>query len=294
MGLLLAVAGTVFVLRDVGAYRTEIRRAFRASCLEWVLTFETFAEDRIIRNDIRSLESAAKLHLLGSGLYVDLVADGETLLRMADDGLDPPPVDPLSDPPMGTTANETIEGSVEVLAPIVLVGHPGRAIGSLRVGFSDAYTSGQIRRRMLTTSGIGLAAWLVAVAAIGWLHRPRRKETSASEEETTLIHCGSLSIDTRTCETKLNGKLVRLTPKQYELLLLFARDPETIFSDKELLEAVWPSSAYASSADVNQHIYLLRRKLGAAHPDPRHLIENVRGFGYRLVPPESEENLSDD
>jgi len=86
--------------------------------------------------------------------------------------------------------------------------------------------------------------------------------------------------------------LLDLTPKLYDLLLVFARDPGTVFSDEDLLRSVWPDSPYAASADVKQHIYLLRRRLGGVHPNPKALLETVTGFSYRFVPTANEEELS--
>ena len=82
----------------------------------------------------------------------------------------------------------------------------------------------------------------------------------------------------------MNGVVLDLTPKLYDLLVAFVRNSGSILSDGDILDIVWPDSTYAASPDVKQHIYLLRRKLEDAHPDPKCVIVNVKGFGYRLDP----------
>ncbi|MBU1050488.1 helix-turn-helix domain-containing protein, partial [Candidatus Bipolaricaulota bacterium] len=67
-----------------------------------------------------------------------------------------------------------------------------------------------------------------------------------------------------------------------------------ILSDQDILDAVWPDSTYAASPDVKQHVYLLRQKLAVAHADPKSVIVNEKGFGYRLEPPTNESELSVD
>jgi len=57
-----------------------------------------------------------------------------------------------------------------------------------------------------------------------------------------------------------------------------------VFSDREILAAVWPDSRYANAKDVKQHVYLLRKRLRDAKSGGEEMIVNVPGFGYRLEP----------
>ena len=292
VGLLLFAAAVALVLWDVGRYRAGVRQAFRISCVQRVAAFEEFAEDWIIRDDVRSLESAAKLLLMGSGLYVDVVARGDPLVSSRREDSRPAPVDPTEIPPERIVVDHLPGADIEVRSPIILAGYPEAPIGFLRVAFSGEYTSEQIRRRVLIASGIGLTGWLATFSVFAFALRWARERQSSSPRSESIVSCSGLEIDTRTCEVRLNGKLLDLTPKLYDLLLVFARDPGTVFSDEDLLRSVWPDSPYAASADVKQHIYLLRRRLGGIHPNPKALLETVTGFGYRFVPTANEEELS--
>jgi len=78
----------------------------------------------------------------------------------------------------------------------------------------------------------------------------------------------------------LAGVPVPLPPKQYALLRLLASEPERVFTEEEILAAVWPDSPYADSKDIKQCVYLLRRRLGK---EGGRIVVNVPGFGYKLA-----------
>lgn len=98
------------------------------------------------------------------------------------------------------------------------------------------------------------------------------------------IRCGPLVIDDEAKEVRLAGKVVNLSPKEYDLLKLLASRPGRVFSNAEILQAVWPDRAdEGTSEDVKKYIYFLRGKIEADPENPR-LIQTVRGFGYKLSP----------
>jgi len=294
LGLLLLAVGAVVVTREVTRHRTAIRNDFRASCRRRAVTLEGFAEQWIVRDQLDSLNNAVKFLVMGDGLYVDVFVQGERLLNERDEEqrVPEPPGDEL--PPGTTIVDDLPDGGVEVQTPIVLTGYPEDTFGLLRIGFSGSYANSLVREHALHTAGIGLGVWaagMVAVMLAGWVVNRSRGQAPGDE---TILRGGTLEIDTQTCRVTLNGVAIDLTPKLYDLLLLFVRKPGLILSDGDLLEAIWPNSTYAASPDVKQHIYLLRQKLAAAHPDPKHIIVNVKGFGYRLDPPTNEADLSTD
>ena len=92
--------------------------------------------------------------------------------------------------------------------------------------------------------------------------------------------CGGISFDTRTRETLVNGKQIRLTRKEkgiLEYLLLHQGRP---ISQEELMEHVWDGSVDAFSNSIRVHISALRKKLKAElNYDP---ITNKVGEGYRI------------
>ncbi len=102
---------------------------------------------------------------------------------------------------------------------------------------------------------------------------------------------GDLRVDPISKTVSVRGQPVDLTPKQFALLHLLAEVPGCVLSDGDILTAVWPGSAYANSRDVKQCIYSLRQRLAKVHPQPSRIVTNVKGYGYKLVPPGDEGSL---
>jgi DNA-binding winged helix-turn-helix (wHTH) protein len=293
-GLLLLAVGAVIVTWHVGNYASSVRKAFRDSCRRQATTLEVFAEDWIVRDQLDGLRGALTLLLMGDGLYADVIFRGENLLSLQDTGLDraPSPLDATEPPPDATTVRDLSGGSIEVRTPIILEGYPGIPAGMLRLAYSGDYANAQIHRFLLRTAGLALAAWSGLMALAGlvvW----RFGQGATAIEEGSVAHAGALAIDLQTCRATLGRHELSLTPKLYELLLLFVQRQGEILSDQDLLDAIWRDSPYAASPDVKQHIYLLRRALGEIHSDPKQVIVNVKGFGYRLDPPSIEDLKAD-
>ncbi|WP_436529010.1 response regulator transcription factor [Actinoplanes sp. HUAS TT8] len=91
---------------------------------------------------------------------------------------------------------------------------------------------------------------------------------------------GPLVIDERARQAVLNGEVLPLTPKEYQLLALLAADPGAVVDRRRILETVWEPNFFGRGKTLDFHVATLRRKLG----DPR-WIENRRGVGFRLVVP---------
>lgn len=96
------------------------------------------------------------------------------------------------------------------------------------------------------------------------------------------IRRGTLLIDPGKRETRIADKVVALTAKEFELLLLFARHPGRTFSRSELLNRVWGDGFEGYEHTVNTHINRLRNKIEQDSAQPK-LIETVWGLGYRFA-----------
>ncbi len=93
-----------------------------------------------------------------------------------------------------------------------------------------------------------------------------------------------LTIDTATREVLQAGRVVEMTPKEFDLLAFLAASPRQVFSRAQLLEQVWDSSAdYQDPSTVTVHVRRLRRKLEAEPEKPRWL-HTVWGVGSRFEP----------
>ena len=98
------------------------------------------------------------------------------------------------------------------------------------------------------------------------------------------LKVGDLEIDRHRFEVRMKGRVVTLTPKEFELLALLANAPGRVFGRDELLDAVWGRDGFVEPRTVDVHMALLRRKFSAARvPAPG--VETVRGVGYRFRDP---------
>jgi len=91
----------------------------------------------------------------------------------------------------------------------------------------------------------------------------------------------ALVVDNAGKRVFLNGTEVKLSPKEYELVRLLASEPGRVFSNEEILQAVWTGRHWATAQDVKQYIYFVRKKLEADPENPQFIV-TVRGFGYKL------------
>lgn len=102
------------------------------------------------------------------------------------------------------------------------------------------------------------------------------KRTAGTNEDNRLRY-RDLVIDTDTREAFLDGRLLELTAKEFELLHTFLSAPGRVFSREMLLSKLWGYDFFGDERVVDSHIKNLRHKLG------RDYIETVRGVGYRAA-----------
>lgn len=96
-----------------------------------------------------------------------------------------------------------------------------------------------------------------------------------------LLTWGDLLLNPSSCEVTYNGQPLTLTTKEYELLELFMRESQHVFSTDEILGRLWSSEEFPSEATVRSHIRRVRHKLLTAGAPPD-FIATVHGRGYFL------------
>ncbi len=97
----------------------------------------------------------------------------------------------------------------------------------------------------------------------------------------TALRLGGIALDDRTKEVTLDGDLVSLTPREYDILHLLMGSPGTVFSPKRIYRAVWGEEPFGVENAVAVHIRHLREKLEIDPSDPRY-IKVVWGQGYKM------------
>jgi len=104
------------------------------------------------------------------------------------------------------------------------------------------------------------------------------KRSGALTQDMQTLIFGSLKLDLAAHALTIDGEIVSLTPKEYELLAFFAARPGVAFTRDQLLNHVWGYDYYGDARTVDTHIRSLREKLGTC----RTLITTVWGTGYRF------------
>jgi len=97
------------------------------------------------------------------------------------------------------------------------------------------------------------------------------------------ITVGGLYIDTRAREALLDGRVLELTRREFDLLAFLAARAGAVVPRREILAEVWGQS-YGDDQTIDVHLSWLRRKLGEVARSPRYL-HTVRGVGVKLESP---------
>lgn len=85
----------------------------------------------------------------------------------------------------------------------------------------------------------------------------------------------------------VHGEVVQATAKELELLHFFCKNPTRVFTASQIYERVWGEDVFGEEKTVTIHIAKLRKKLGDNTRNPS-LIVNLRGIGYKFIPPSGE------
>jgi DNA-binding response OmpR family regulator len=101
------------------------------------------------------------------------------------------------------------------------------------------------------------------------------------------ITIGPLSIDRTRTRVSLGGQAIQLTRTEFRILQSLAARPDEILSRDELSQMLWGRPEPPGSRAIDMHVRRLRVKLDQGQ-QPAPPIVSVRGFGYKLVPPEAE------
>jgi two-component system phosphate regulon response regulator PhoB len=103
---------------------------------------------------------------------------------------------------------------------------------------------------------------------------------TGNSEDNTLTAAG-IKLDLSSHRLYINDNAVTIGPTEFKLLELFMRHPNRAFDRSQLLDRVWGRSVYVEERTVDVHVLRLRKVLKPSGRD--HIIETVRGLGYRLA-----------
>lgn len=110
----------------------------------------------------------------------------------------------------------------------------------------------------------------------------RRRRDAATGRD---LAVGDLVIDAPARTARLEGEVLELTPKEFDLLRLLVERTGEVLTKRELLAEVWREPYGGSDHTIDVHISWLRKKLGETAQEPRY-IHTVHGVGIKLVAPD--------
>ncbi len=117
------------------------------------------------------------------------------------------------------------------------------------------------------------------IARIQAVLRRYKYHTQSDEKSKNVeIVCGPLVMNEASFEAKVDGQPLTLSAKEFKLLLVFAKNPERVYSREMLLSLVW-DNAYVDERTVDVHMLRLRKQLQGTRAE--NLLQTVRGLGYR-------------
>ena len=110
------------------------------------------------------------------------------------------------------------------------------------------------------------------------LRRYQYQSDQGASTINTKVICGPLTMDEASYEASVDGEPISLSAKEFKLLLVFAKNPERVYSREMLLSLVW-DNAYVDERTVDVHMLRLRKQLQGTKAE--NLLQTVRGLGYR-------------
>jgi two-component system response regulator RegX3 len=222
----------------------------------------------LVVDDEPALRDTVSYALRQEGFEVELREDGDSGLQAAlEDSFDLVILDVMLPGLTGTEVCRRLRAESPI--PIVMLTAKGaeldRVLG-LEIGADD-----------YVTKPFSMAELIGRVRAI--LRRRELDRTGDGE----VRQIGGLELDAARHRVSVDGQAVDLTPSEFRVLDLLAREPERVFSRREIMQHLWESSYVGDQRACDIHISNLRRKLEGDAADPKRIV-TVRGVGYKLVP----------
>ena len=113
------------------------------------------------------------------------------------------------------------------------------------------------------------------------LRRYTKLGSTVVQNNNTVYTVGGLSIDDDLKEVTVDGEPVKLTPIEYNILLLLMKNQGKVFSIDQIYESIWNEDAIGADNTVAVHIRHIREKIEINPKEPRYL-KVVWGVGYKI------------
>lgn len=224
----------------------------------------------MVVDDETRMRDLIKMYLQKEGYQIIEASNGrEALLKLENFSLDMVILDIMMPEMDGLTVCKEIRKKSDI--PIIMVTAKGEEFDKV-LGFelgADDYV----------VKPFGMRELVARVRALLRRAGEIAKKTSASEEDEIIEYPG-LRIKLVSRQVIVNDQELVLTPKEYDLLVYFAKHPGKVFTREQLLEFVWGYDFFGDLRTVDTHVKKIREKLRSC--GEAQYIGTVWGVGYKF------------
>lgn len=110
-----------------------------------------------------------------------------------------------------------------------------------------------------------------------------RRSPAGSDTTPSILEVGDFRVDIEGHSVTKDGEELRLTPKEYDLMVHFVRNPGKVLTHRKLLAAVWGGDYTEQTEYLRVFIGQLRKKIEPDHSNPRYILTEP-WIGYRFNP----------
>lgn len=220
----------------------------------------------LIADDDNEIRDLVEIYLQAEGFCVDKVSNGEEVLqRINEKDYDLVILDIMMPVMDGTTALINIRK--EHTMPVIFLTAKSEEIDMIK-----GLTLGADDYIQKPFSSMELIARVKAQL---------RRYTVFNNSNKSIIKIGDLEINTEMHRVTVGGEEKGLTPTEYKILELLARNRNVVFSVDKIYESIWQDKYSVSDTSIMVHITKLRQKLEKDSKNPEY-IKTVWGVGYKI------------
>jgi two-component system, OmpR family, KDP operon response regulator KdpE len=222
----------------------------------------------LIVDDEPQISRVLRTTLAGQGYDLRVANDGETALEIMKDWTPDLVITDLAMPNMdGLELTRRVRAKADM--PIIVLsvrGEERTKVQALDAGADD-----------YVTKPFGMNELLARVRA------NLRRIPDEEPEVNTVIEVGDFRIDVGAHTAAIRGKEIRLTPKEFDLLVFLAQRPGKVVTHRALLAAVWGAEATEQPEYLRVFVGQLRKKIELDPSAPRYILTEP-WVGYRFIP----------